>query len=176
MFGAETHTGIFPGRCGNETINHSIIGHLPSLWYFPRHFHFSHFSLLTVLNRLTMEDKVKCDSHPLPDEKWGGKRAVIYSMSVEFNTNILVWSKTRGSRKKVALKKHISSALCSVMRMEWYLNVNERPFYNGTYYLSKWQYSESLWRFSGNIGSARHKQTMMAYRSALHDISLSLRC
>lgn len=31
-----------------------------------------------------------------------------------------------------------------MMGMEWYLNVSERPFYGGTYYLSKWRHGGSF--------------------------------
>lgn len=51
------------------------------------------------------------------------------------------------------------------MGLELYLNVDERPFYSGTYYRWKWQHSESLWRFPPNGGFVRRKQALMASKS-----------
>lgn len=172
MFRAEIHTGFFPSKCSNDTINHSIIGHLPGPWYFPRHIHSNHFSLLTLLNRLTMEDKVKCNFLSRAGKKGGKKSVILVYYTRVWGLKLIFWYSWKlEATEEVALKKHILCALCQIIGIECYLNVNERPFYRGTYYLSKWQHSESIWSlFSLNIGSLRHKQAMTACRLDLYDI------
>lgn len=85
----------------NETINHSITGHHPSLWHFPRHFESNHSCRFPALKRLTKGDPVKCDSSGdcVSTRKEKRKKEQLHSTRMTFNSNILLPLKAGGGRR-----------------------------------------------------------------------------
>lgn len=69
-------------------------------------------------------------------EKEGKKSVILVYYTRVWGLILIFWYSWKlEATEEVALKKHILCALCQIIGIECYLNVNERPFYSGTYYL-----------------------------------------